>query len=367
MVCPFASTVTGIVARTRVRQARVGKVRTKARLWYARARRPDPMQNDLFDPETTAALERVLRIFAPLFGAVVGSFLNVVIARVPEGLSVVHPPSRCPRCLTPIRWYDNVPVVSWILLRGRCRQCGNPISIRYPIIELLMAVLALAIVQRWGFDWRSLVFFVFAALLVAITYIDVDHWIIPHALTWPGIVLGIASAGLTPERTFVDALVGAVGGFAGFALVAWGAAKIFRKEALGQGDWWLLAMIGAFLGWTALLPVITLASLQGAVVGLLLVALGRAEPGEDVDEQATTAPTPTSEGTASSDETRGEASEEGGAPGTTPGEEEGEDDWVPPKNAVPFGPFLALAALEQLFFGDQIVELYERILVGLIS
>lgn len=301
----------------------------------------------------TAELLLFVQLFAFLFGATVGSFLNVVIARVPEGLSIVRPGSRCPRCHAPIRWYDNVPVVSWLVLRGRCRGCQLPISPRYPAVELLTGLLALALVQRFGLDPRVPALFVFVALLVSITYIDVDHWIIPHVLTWPGIVVGLATSAFDPGRTAVDSVLGALVGFFGFAAVAWLAAKAFRKEALGQGDWWLLAMIGAFLGYQALLPVVLLASVQGSVLGVLLILFGRGEPGTaPVEAVPEPAPPPVAA-----------ATDADPAPAVAAEDEE----WVPPRNAVPFGPFLALGALEQLFFGESLLRLYDRLLVHLLA
>lgn len=294
-------------------------------------------------PEMLAPPLRLLfETFSFLVGLCVGSFLNVVIARVPEGLSVVRPASRCPGCESPIAWYDNLPVLSWLLLRARCRRCKTRIASRYPAVELLTGLLALALARQFGPDPAALSMFVFVSLLVAITYIDLDHWIIPHVLTWPGILLGLGVSFYSPLVGPLDAVIGAVGGFAVFALVGLVGAKVFKKEALGQGDWWLLAMIGAFLGWQSLLPVIVLASLQGSVVGILLIVVGRNETGEAVTEGA---PADSSPKVDLDDE---------------------EDDWVPPRNAVPFGPFLALAALEQLFAGDQIRAVYESVLEKLI-
>lgn len=309
-------------------------------------------------------------------GLCVGSFLNVVIARVPAGESVVHPRSRCPKCGHMIQWYDNIPLVSWMLLRGRCRQCSVSIPVRYPMVELLVGLLALALVRYFGPDPRALIYFVFVAILVAVTYIDLDHWIIPHVLTWPGIAIGIGTSFINPDITPFDAAVGAGAGFGVFALLGVVGTAIFKKEALGQGDWWFLGLIGAFLGWKALLPVILLASLQGAAVGVLLILLGRSEPGENAEEaqspslapagapaQALEAPTESAAPveTASSDEPAAVAeTEQVSASGEE--DEEDEDDWVPPKHAVPFGPFLALAALQQLFLGPSLFSAYERMI-----
>lgn len=301
-------------------------------------------------------------VVAFLVGLNIGSFLNVVIARVPEGLSIVAPGSRCPRCLSPIRWYDNVPLVSWVLLRAKCRKCGLPISARYPTVELLTAFLALAVAREHPPGPWAGALFVFVCLLVAITYIDLDHWIIPHVLTWPGIVVGLCAGVWAPDRGVLDGVWGALAGFGVFALIGFVGAKVFKKEALGQGDWWLLAMIGAFLGWKALLPVVLLASLQGTVVGVLLIVAGRGQTGEPAPAagEATAPPA-------------GPAPEPAGETAPLPEvaatgrEEEEEEDWVPPKNAVPFGPFLALAALEQLFVGDWLRAIYERVLERLIA
>ncbi len=293
-------------------------------------------------------------VVAFIVGLNVGSFLNVVIARVPEGQSIVAPRSRCPKCGAAIAWYDNIPLLSWLALRAKCRGCGQPISARYPMVELLTGLLALAIAREQPFGPWAVALFAFACLLVAITYIDLDHWIIPHALTWPGILLGLAAGRWAPDRTLLDGLYGALGGFAVFALIGFVGAKVFKKEALGQGDWWLLAMIGAFLGWQALLPVILLASLQGTVVGLLLIVLGRSETGEKPAQV---------EGALPQDGTPPEGT--GAAP--VDADEDEDEEWVPPKNAVPFGPFLALAALEQLFVGDWLRTVYEHALSRLIA
>lgn len=328
--------------------------------------------------ETLDALERsfwFVELCAFLLGLCVGSFLNVVIARLPEGLSVVRPASRCPKCGHQIAWYDNLPLVSWLALRGRCRGCGAPISIRYPVVELLVGLLALAIVRRWGLDLRTPAFFTFAALLVAIAYIDLDHWIIPHELTWSGIVLGLLASAVNPDLSAVDAALGAVVGFFVFAVFAFLAAKAFKKEALGAGDWWLLAMIGAWLGWQELLAVVLLASLQGAVVGILLILIGRSEPGEGTTESAEEeSPEPEAKRVSKlppplswplefwhflKGQTIGDGTEEA-AP-------EEPENWTPPRHAVPFGPFLALAALELLLVGEWLKGLYDRLLVSVFS
>ena len=267
-------------------------------------------------------------------GAMVGSFLNVVIARVPKGQSIVSPGSRCPRCGSAIAWYDNVPIVSWLLLRARCRKCGLPISPRYPLVELLMGVLAVAVFERAGPTWAGVGYFAFVATLVALAYIDLDTWLLPHQITWPLLALGLLCPLWNPEVTWKESFIGAAAGFALFAAIALFGEKVLKRETMGWGDVWLLAAIGAWLGWPALLPVVLLSAIQGAVVGSILLATRR-EPEPSP---------PTQVAAPSSDE-----------------------DWVPPKHAVPYGPFLALAAIEYLFFGDRLVSGWSRLLSRLLS
>jgi leader peptidase (prepilin peptidase)/N-methyltransferase len=261
-----------------------------------------------------------------LLGGVVGSFLNVVIARLPAGESVVHPRSRCPRCRRPIAWYDNLPVLSWLLLRGRCRGCGLPISARYPLVELALAGAALLCWQRHGISAVALAELAFAAVLVALAAIDLDTWLLPNALTWPLLGLGLLGAGLglTPAPSPGAAGLGAVLGFLVFGAI-WAAGEwVLHKETMGFGDVWLLAGLGAWFGPLALLPLILLASSQGAVVGLALLALGKGQPGPEAGAKP--------------------------APGQAEGA--GDDDgWVPPRHALPFGPFLVAGALEWLWLG----------------
>jgi leader peptidase (prepilin peptidase)/N-methyltransferase len=281
--------------------------------------------------EPAAALRAVIVGWAALAGACVGSFLNVVVARVPAGESVVRPRSRCPRCEASIAWYDNVPVVSWLMLRGRCRRCGVRIPIRYPALELAGGAAAVVAVLRHGFTLGALAEFAFVALLLALSAIDLDTWLLPHVLTWPTIALGVAASalGAAAAPSLSSSLAGAGVGFALFGTIAVVGEKVLEKEAMGWGDVWLLAGLGAFLGLGAILPVVLLASLQGAVVGLLLIVLGKAQRGPPQVET----PTPSTTAARTS------------APLS-------DDDWVPPRNAVPFGPFLALAGVEWLWASD---------------
>ncbi|MFW5878434.1 MAG: prepilin peptidase, partial [Myxococcota bacterium] len=239
-------------------------------------------------------------------------------------------------CEKPIRWYHNIPIVSYVVLGGKCAHCGSRFDLRYPAVELLTGLLAVACVAVFGLTPFAGRAFVFAAILVALTYIDLEHWLLPHAITWSGIALGLLTAPLPGEPGMADALIGAGAGFAGFWLLRVLASWLFKKEALGGGDLYLLAMIGAFLGWQALLPVVFLASLQGSVVGLLLVLVTRG---------------------------REKRSGEDDAQHTDDEVDEADDDWVPPANAVPFGPFLSLAAFEMLFLGEAIFHFIE-VLIG---
>ena len=286
-----------------------------------------------------------------VFGALWGSFLNVVIVRVPREESIVFPPSHCTSCGAKIKPYDNVPILSWLWLRGRCRACGARFSVRYPIVEALSAFAAWGCVSAFGLSWAALGFYVFLALCLAITFIDLEHWIIPHELSWPGIALGLLFSWLNPRATPLEALLGAALAWAGFTLLSWLGEKIFKKEALGLGDRWLLALVCAFLGYQAILPVVFLASVQGSVVGLALIALGKSQTGE-----RPTDPAPEG-GRLSATQDKGATEGRRRAPdGPTDPDEE---DWVPPKHAVPFGPFLSLAGAEVLFAGPAMLRWYQ--------
>jgi leader peptidase (prepilin peptidase)/N-methyltransferase len=300
--------------------------------------------------ELPAALVPLFAVWSALVGAAVGSFLNVLIARVPAGESIVRPGSRCPRCKTPIRWYDNMPVVSWLVLRARCRACGARISARYPLVEALGASVAVVAFARHGFSGAAVAELAFAAALLALAFIDLDTWLLPNAITWPLIAFGLAMGlvGVTPVGSLRGAAYGAGLGFAAFALIGWLGEKAFKKEALGFGDVWLLAGLGAWMGPAALLPIVLLASIQGSVVGLALILLGKGQRGPTTTagdkpppyEIGTTTTTPTPIPIASTKTT----------PTLT------EDDWVPPKNAVPFGPFLVAGALEWLWLGGFLAQ-----------
>lgn len=250
-----------------------------------------------------------------VFGAAIGSFLNVCILRLPKDESIVDPPSHCPQCKTPIPFYDNIPLFSYLFLKGRCRFCGESISGRYFVVELLMAALAVALFYRFGLSVTFLVSFVFVAALVVISFIDLDVRIVPDVVSLPGIALGfLASIGgryLFADPTPIlpspfSSLLGIVIGGGFLLLVAWGYYFFTGIEGMGGGDVKLLAMIGAFLGWPSIPTTLFFASLTGSVVGLAFM-LGKGVGG---------------------------------------------------KYALPFAPFLCLGAVLHLFFGQQIIDFY---------
>lgn len=292
------------------------------------------------DEPALTALRPFAAALAVCVGAIVGSFVNVVIARVPRGESVVTPRSRCPRCGAPIAWYDNVPILSFVLLRGRCRACRARISARYPLVEALVAAAAYASWRRYALGAEFAAELALVATLVALAFIDLETWLLPHALTWPLLAAGVAASALGASPTTAgSSLAGAAAGFVAFAAVAWAGKRLLRKEALGFGDVWLLSALGAWLGAKALLPIVLLASLQGSAAGVVLVLLGRGTPGRRP------------EGAASSEI----ASSTAPQPPTS--SSSGDEEWVPPRHAVPFGPFLALGALEWLYFSDALARL----------
>ncbi len=259
-------------------------------------------------------------LVAALAGLVFGSFLNVCIHRIPRNESINYPPSRCPRCKRRIRPWDNIPVLSYVLLGGRCRDCRKPISLRYPLVEALTAGLFVAALARFGLTLALVKALVLVCLLIVTAFIDLDHFILPYRLTLPGVVLGVAGS-LLPPRMVVDSLLGAAAG-AGFVLGAWllwrfVLAGIFRrfgvdqKEGMGWGDLPYAAMIGAFLGWRSLIVALFAAVAAGVVVGAVVRSVGRLGRGQQ----------------------------------------------------MPFGPFLAIGALVGLFFGEVVFRWYLGLMV----
>lgn len=227
------------------------------------------------------ALRLFLHIYMFAFGAVVGSFLNVCISRLPEKKSIVRPGSRCPACSNPIRWYDNIPVISFIILRGKCRNCGSRISWQYPLVEMLTAILFVCLMREFTNIVALFIYLVFVSALIVVTFIDLKHYIIPDEISIPGIFIGLALS-LLPARltgnqltagSFLDSLIGCLVGGGFLYLTALFSLAVFKKEGMGGGDIKLLAMVGAFLGWKLAIMTIVVGSVVGAVVGVTLILL----------------------------------------------------------------------------------------------
>ena len=217
----------------------------------------------------------VLLVFAGAFGAVVGSFLNVLIYRLPLGRSVVWPSSACPHCGRELSWYENVPIVSWLALRARCRTCRASISTRYPLVEALTAVMF--VVAWW--QYGPAVLFVsrvaFGCMLIVLFAIDLEHHLLPNAITLPGIVVGFVLSAVSGEPGWLSSLIGIVAGGGSLYAIAEIYYRVRHEEGLGMGDVKMLAMIGAFLGWKLALVTLMMASIAGSVVGLLLIVSRR--------------------------------------------------------------------------------------------
>lgn len=207
-------------------------------------------------------------IYAAVLGAAVGSFLNVCVYRWPADLSVVRPRSRCPGCSQPIRWYDNVPIVSYLLLRGRCRTCDSVISAQYPAVELFVALIWLAAALRFGISVEALRSATFLTLLLGIALTDAREMVIPDQFSLGGTALGLLFAAMPGGFAFGDAFIGAVLGYVLLWAVKFSAEKALKKPALGVGDIHMMAMVGAFLGPVGALVTIFLGSLFGLVIGV---------------------------------------------------------------------------------------------------
>ena len=217
-------------------------------------------------------------LIAFLFGAIIGSFLNVCISRWPDNLSVVAPRSRCPKCAKPIAWYDNVPVLSWLILRGRCRGCGEPISVLYPSIELVVGLGWAAAFVAFGPTFTALRLAIFGTLLLGIAVTDAQRYLIPDGFTVFGLAWGLLSAMIAvfigDGELFAgptDALIGACAGAGAIAIVGWLGEVALKKEALGFGDVTLMAMVGAALGPNYALLTVFIGAALGAVTFVLIV------------------------------------------------------------------------------------------------
>ncbi len=211
--------------------------------------------------------------FGVAFGLIIGSFLNVVIYRLPRGLDVSRPRSRCTRCDSLIPWYRNIPVVSWIVLGGRCGDCREPISARYPLVEAAVGLLFGAAIYRWGVSWTALSSMIFGASMLVLALIDYDHKILPNVITLPGIVVGFALSLVDPRIAWVDAAIGIVVGGGLLYAVAWLYLKLRGQQGMGMGDVKMIAMIGAFVGWKGALLTVFLGSMFGSIVGIVLMRI----------------------------------------------------------------------------------------------
>ena len=241
------------------------------------------------------------------FGALIGSFLNVCIYRLPRGESIVWPGSHCTSCSQSIAVCDNIPILSYLLLQGRCRACGASISIRYPVVEVANALGYVVLLWSFGPTWTAALYAILFSALLVVAGTDLTHKIIPNVVTLPGIALGLLGAATVLPVGMVNALLGiAVGGGILWAL-AWASPYVFGKEGMGGGDIKLLAMIGAFLGWKPALLTIMIGSLTGSIIGIGLIAL----------------------------------------------------QFIRRDEYIPFGPFLVFGALLSMFFSQPLLDWYQ--------
>ncbi len=251
--------------------------------------------------------ETLIEIIILIFGMCIGSFLNVCIYRLPSSTSIMDPPrSVCPNCESLIKYYDNIPVISYLLLTGKCRNCRAPISFRYPVVEIISGLFAVCVFLTFGLTLSGLIYYIFISALIVITFIDIDHRIIPDVITLPGIPVFCLSTFAIQEISFRDSLLGLLAGGGSLYLVGLIYYLLKKKEGMGGGDIKLLAMIGALLGWKGVLFTIFFSSALGTVVGLILMLSRKKDM----------------------------------------------------TLAIPFGPFLSIAAISYIFFGKELISWY---------
>jgi leader peptidase (prepilin peptidase)/N-methyltransferase len=246
----------------------------------------------------------IILIFS--LGIIVGSFSNVCIYRIPRNESVIYPASHCPKCRTKIKPVDNIPLLSYILLKGRCRNCGSKISIQYPVVEFLTGLIYLIIYLIYGLSIQSLVYIILSSALIIIAFIDLKEQIIPDIISLPGIIIGLILSFIVPYISFINSALGALVGGGIILIIAWVGSIIFKKEAMGGGDVKLAAMIGAFLGWRYTIISLFLGFFLGALTGIILI-MTKIKKRED---------------------------------------------------AIPFGPFIALGSIITLLWGEKILAWY---------
>lgn len=250
-------------------------------------------------------------IFVFAFGTIIGSFLNVVIYRLPRNISIVFPFSHCPKCGHKLRWYENIPVISYIFLKRKCSKCKTSISLRYPIVEILTGLSASLSYLKWGISIDFAFNFVFLALVIAISFIDLDFKIIPDELNLIGFLSGLIYSAIRADFSIIDALLGSLVGAGFLFTIAYLYLKFRGIEGLGMGDVKLLAFFGSYLGLFGSLFVIFMGSVLGAIVGLILAYINKTE------DKA--------------------------------------------KFEIPFGPYLSIAAVLYLFFGETIKNWYSGV------
>ncbi len=275
-------------------------------------------------------IELTYTIAAILFGASWGSFLNVVISRVPLNISIVYPPSRCPVCNNKIKPYDNIPILSYLILGGKCRNCKTKISIQYPTVELIGAIMGFILYKQFDVTFEFLYYFVFVFGLIALCFIDLKTWLVPNSIVFVlggfGILVPLIFF-IIKRPFFINITNSFIGGVTGFVIIAAIILiyKFVRKiDALGWGDAFVLAIIGIYLTFNGALYSLFFAVIQASIIGIILIILNKKS--------------------------------------TVPYEDVKEDDPIKNKTALPFVPFLVLGALEYLFLGDKIINFYYNLI-----
>ncbi len=275
-------------------------------------------------------IELTYTIAAILFGASWGSFLNVVISRVPLNISIVYPPSRCPVCNNKIKPYDNIPILSYLILGGKCRNCKTHISIQYPVVELIGAIMGFVLYKQFDVTFEFLYYFVFVFGLIALCFIDLKTWLVPNSIVFilAGFGLFVPLVFFIIKRAFFinikNSLIGGITGFVIVALIILIYKFVRKIDALGWGDAFVLGVIGIYLTFRGALYSLFFAVIQASIVGIILIILNKKS--------------------------------------TVPYEDVKEDDPIKNKTALPFVPFLVLGALEYLFFGDKIINFYYNLM-----
>lgn len=241
-----------------------------------------------------------------ILGLIVGSFSNVCIYRIPRNESIMYPASHCPKCRSKIKPFDNIPLLSFILLKGRCRNCKSKISIQYPMVEFLSGLIYLIIYLLYGLSVQTLIYIILSSALIIIAFIDLNQQIVPDVISLPGIAIGFIISFFVPYISFINSALGVLAGGGIILVIAMGGSAIFKKEAMGGGDVKLAAMIGAFLGWKYIIISLFLGFFTGALAGIFLI-MAKIKKKED---------------------------------------------------AVPFGPFIILGSFITLLWGEKIISWY---------